>query len=65
MKTLYDFAIIKKIVCVVKCKRVGLEMPSVEVKFRDLTIGADVQIGTRALPTLINYTRDSIEVHIP
>nr|XP_027190419.1 ABC transporter G family member 31 [Cicer arietinum] len=44
-----------------RIKKVGLEMPSVEVKFRDLTIGADVQIGTRALPTLINYTRDSIE----
>ena len=41
--------------------RVGLEMPNIEVRFRNLKIGAEVQIGTRALPTLINYTRDALE----
>ncbi|KAI5408719.1 ABC transporter G family member 31 isoform X2 [Lathyrus oleraceus] len=42
-------------------KRVGLEVPSIEVKFRNLKIGANVKTGTRALPTLINYTRDALE----
>ncbi|KAK7289806.1 hypothetical protein RIF29_03766 [Crotalaria pallida] len=41
--------------------RVGLEVPKVEVKYRNLTIGAEVQIGSRALPTLLNYARDSLE----
>ncbi|KAJ1377530.1 P-loop containing nucleoside triphosphate hydrolase [Sesbania bispinosa] len=41
--------------------RVGLEVPSVEVRYRDFTIGADIQFGSRALPTLINYTRNALE----
>lgn len=45
-----------------ECKRVGLEVPSIEVKFRNLKIGANVKTGTRALPTLMNYTRDALEV---
>ncbi|KAL9320039.1 hypothetical protein ACSQ67_011878 [Phaseolus vulgaris] len=41
--------------------KVGLDVPSIEVRYRNLTIGADVQLGSRALPTLINYTRDVFE----
>ncbi|XP_057956194.1 ABC transporter G family member 31 isoform X2 [Malania oleifera] len=41
--------------------RVGLEVPKVEVRFQNLNVKADVQIGSRALPTLVNYTRDIIE----
>ncbi|KAK7385522.1 hypothetical protein VNO78_31244 [Psophocarpus tetragonolobus] len=41
--------------------RVGLEVPKVEVRFQNLSVTADVQIGCRALPTLINYTRDVAE----
>ncbi|XP_020221803.1 ABC transporter G family member 31 [Cajanus cajan] len=41
--------------------KVGLEVPSIEVRYKNLTIEADVQIGSRALPTLINYTRDALE----
>lgn len=48
----------------VECKRVGMEVPNIEVRFTNLKIGAEVQIGTRALPTLTNYTRDGLEVHI-
>ncbi|RDY00373.1 ABC transporter G family member 31, partial [Mucuna pruriens] len=40
---------------------VGLEVPSIEVRYKNLTIEADVQLGSRALPTLINYTRDVFE----
>lgn len=40
----------------------GLEVPKVEVRFKDLNISADVQTGSRALPTLVNFTRDMIEV---
>ncbi|XP_027337469.1 ABC transporter G family member 31-like [Abrus precatorius] len=41
--------------------RVGLEVPSIEVRYKNLTVGADVQLGSRALPTLLNYMRDSFE----
>ncbi|XP_024981119.1 ABC transporter G family member 31 [Cynara cardunculus var. scolymus] len=41
--------------------RVGLEVPKVEVRFEKLNVAADVLIGSRALPTLVNYTRDVIE----
>ncbi|CAH1419416.1 unnamed protein product [Lactuca virosa] len=41
--------------------RVGLEVPKVEVRFENLNIEADVVIGSRALPTLVNYSRDVIE----
>uniref|UniRef100_A0A803KRW0 ABC transporter domain-containing protein n=1 Tax=Chenopodium quinoa TaxID=63459 RepID=A0A803KRW0_CHEQI len=41
--------------------RDGLELPKVEVRFENLNITAEVQTGKRALPTLINFTRDKIE----
>ncbi|KAJ4978148.1 hypothetical protein NE237_008928 [Protea cynaroides] len=41
--------------------RVGLKVPNVEVRFENLCVRAEVQIGSRALPTLINYTRNVIE----
>ncbi|KAG8371495.1 hypothetical protein BUALT_Bualt13G0093600 [Buddleja alternifolia] len=41
--------------------RVGLEIPKVEVRFENLQITANVQIGSRALPTLVNYSRDMVE----
>ncbi|RWR92141.1 ABC transporter-like protein [Cinnamomum micranthum f. kanehirae] len=44
-----------------RLNRVGLKVPTVEVRFEGLNISADVQIGHRALPTLINYTRDTLE----
>ncbi|KAJ0722912.1 putative ABC-transporter domain-containing protein [Helianthus annuus] len=44
--------------------RVGLEVPKVEIRFEKLNIEADVKIGSRALPTLLNYTRDVTEVSV-
>lgn len=41
---------------------VGLEIPKVEVRFENLQITADVKMGSRALPTLVNYSRDMVEV---
>ncbi|XP_010473961.1 PREDICTED: ABC transporter G family member 31-like [Camelina sativa] len=38
--------------------RVGMEVPKIEVRFENLNIEADVQAGTRALPTLVNVSRD-------
>ncbi|CAI8614418.1 unnamed protein product [Vicia faba] len=41
--------------------RVGINFPTIEVRFEHLKIEAEVQVGKRALPTLINYTLDLIE----
>ncbi|CAI7902719.1 unnamed protein product [Closterium sp. NIES-53] len=38
---------------------VGLSVPSVEVRFEDVHVEAGVYVGTRALPTLLNFTRNS------
>nr|GMC83919.1 ABC transporter G family member 31 isoform X1 [Ipomoea batatas] len=39
--------------------RVGLDVPKVEVRYQNVTIKADVKIGSRALPTLINSVRNT------
>nr|GEV41443.1 ABC transporter G family member 29-like [Tanacetum cinerariifolium] len=41
--------------------KVGINLPTVEVRFQDLTIEADCYIGNRALPSLPNAARNSIE----
>ncbi|PIA64722.1 hypothetical protein AQUCO_00100293v1, partial [Aquilegia coerulea] len=41
--------------------RVGIQLPSVEVRFENLTVEADCYIGNRALPTLLNTTRNIAE----
>jgi hypothetical protein len=42
--------------------RVGIDIPKIEVRFEDLSIEGDAYVGTRALPTLLNSTLNSIEV---
>ncbi|KAF3454238.1 hypothetical protein FNV43_RR04685 [Rhamnella rubrinervis] len=41
--------------------RVGLAVPSVEVRFQNLNVTANIQVGSRALPTLLNYARNVFE----
>ncbi|XP_060175555.1 ABC transporter G family member 31 [Lycium barbarum] len=41
--------------------RVGLEIPKLEVRYEDITITANVNVGSRALPTLLNSFRDVCE----
>lgn len=42
--------------------RVGIQLPTVEVRFENLSIDADVYVGSRALPTLLNFVRNTVEV---
>ena len=44
------------------CDRVGIELPKIEVRFEHLKVVANVHVGSRALPTLINFTTDLLEV---
>lgn len=41
--------------------RVGIKLPTVEVRFEHLTVEANCHIGTRAIPTLPNVTRNIAE----
>ncbi|KAL0554142.1 hypothetical protein IC582_008057 [Cucumis melo] len=41
--------------------RVGIRLPTVEVRFEHLTIEADCHVGNRALPTLPNVARNMVE----
>ncbi|KAL6276336.1 hypothetical protein ACE6H2_019937 [Prunus campanulata] len=40
---------------------VGIDVPKVEVRFQNLSIEGDAYVGTRALPTLLNSTLNSVE----
>ncbi|PIA65378.1 hypothetical protein AQUCO_00100686v1 [Aquilegia coerulea] len=41
--------------------RVGIDIPTIEVRFEHLTIDAEAYVGGRALPTLTNFTFNMIE----
>ncbi|KAG6487497.1 pleiotropic drug resistance protein 2-like [Zingiber officinale] len=41
--------------------RVGLELPKIEVRYENISVEADVYIGSRALPTLWNFTINILE----
>ncbi|KAK9281885.1 hypothetical protein L1049_004792 [Liquidambar formosana] len=41
--------------------RVGIDMPRVEVRYEHLTIDAEAYVGSRALPTFINFCSNIVE----
>nr|XP_043631485.1 pleiotropic drug resistance protein 2-like isoform X2 [Erigeron canadensis] len=41
--------------------RVGIDIPKIEVRYENLSIEGDVHVGSRALPTLLNSTLNSLE----
>ncbi|KAL6864961.1 hypothetical protein ACP4OV_016112 [Aristida adscensionis] len=41
--------------------RVGIEMPTVEVRFEQLEVEAEVRVGSRGLPTVLNSFTNAIE----
>ncbi|KAJ0865543.1 putative ABC transporter, AAA+ ATPase domain, ABC-2 type transporter, ABC-transporter [Helianthus annuus] len=44
--------------------RVGIDLPTIEVKFEHLTVEADVKTGSRALPSFINFHIDIFEMFL-
>ena len=42
--------------------RVGIEVPTIEVRFEHLNIEAEAHVGSRALPTFTNYMVNMVEV---
>lgn len=45
--------------------RVGIELPTVDVRYDHLSIRANCHVGNRGLPTLLNVIRDVVEVQSP
>ncbi|KAF3441700.1 hypothetical protein FNV43_RR15615 [Rhamnella rubrinervis] len=41
--------------------RVGIKIPQIEVRYEHLSVEGDVYVGSRALPTLLNATLNTIE----
>ncbi|KAG8647080.1 pleiotropic drug resistance protein 2 isoform X1 [Manihot esculenta] len=41
--------------------KVGIKIPKIEVRFENLSVEGDVHVGSRALPTLLNATLNTIE----
>ncbi|GMP94686.1 hypothetical protein CsSME_00044052 [Camellia sinensis var. sinensis] len=41
--------------------RVGLELPTIEVRFEHLTVDAEAYVGSRALPTIFNFSVNMLE----
>lgn len=40
----------------------GIQLPKIEVRYENLSVEANVHVGQRALPTLVNYTVNVVEV---
>lgn len=45
--------------------RVAIAIPTIEVRFENMNIGAEVHVGSRALPTFTNYMVNKVEVSVP
>ncbi|XP_058112108.1 pleiotropic drug resistance protein TUR2-like [Magnolia sinica] len=41
--------------------RVGIEVPTIEVRYENLNIGAEAYVGSRGLPTVLNFTFNILE----
>lgn len=51
-------------ICISNMKRsVGLDMPTIEVRFEHLYVEAEAYVGSRALPTIFNFSVNMLEVY--
>jgi hypothetical protein len=46
----------------VRCRRVGIDMPTIEVRFEHLNAEAEVRVGSSGLPTIVNSVINTVEV---
>jgi len=44
--------------------RVGLDIPTIEVRYQNLKVDAEAFVGSRALPSFINAVTNVVEVRI-
>jgi len=43
--------------------RVGIDLPTIEVRFEGLNIEAEAHVGNRSLPTFTNFMVNIVEVN--
>ena len=48
--------------CVVPANRVGVDLPTAVVHFKDVNVSSQVSVGSRSLPTLPNSVLNFCEV---
>ncbi|TVU10999.1 hypothetical protein EJB05_44557, partial [Eragrostis curvula] len=44
-----------------RLERVGIEMPTIEVRFEHLEVEAEVRVGSSGLPTLLNWVTNTLD----
>lgn len=44
--------------------RVGIQVPTIEIRYEEVTVDAKCVVGDRALPTLKNVTINALVVYI-
>jgi ABC-transporter N-terminal len=42
--------------------RVGIQLPTIEVRYENLSVDAEVHVGNRGLPTVLNSAMNTLEV---
>ena len=42
--------------------RVGVDLPTIEVRYEHVTVEAEAHVGSRALPSFINFSINIVEV---
>jgi len=52
------------IVCNYENDRVGIDLPTIEVRFDHLKVEAEVHVGGRALPTFVNFISNFADVRM-
>jgi hypothetical protein len=51
--------------CISNLKRsVGLDIPTIEVRFEHLRVEAEAYVGSRGLPTIFNFCVNMLEVYM-
>lgn len=45
-------------------RSVGLDIPTIEVRFEHLCVEAEAYVGSRGLPTIFNFCVNMLEVYI-
>lgn len=50
------------IICFWGWFRVGLDLPTIEVRYEHLSVDAEAYVGGRALPTVFNFMVNILEV---
>lgn len=44
--------------------RVGINIPTIEVRYEHLNVEAETYVGSRALPTFVNFVTNMVEVYL-